>query len=354
MTHFTTPNDVPLLSIENLSVYFPVLKDGKSTMIKAVQDVSIDILKGEIVCVVGESGSGKSVTALSVLRLIMSPGQIDSSSRIAFEGKDLLALSAEEIRKVRGGRIGMIFQEPMSALNPVLTVGEQIEEVVLAHSRSSRPQAKVRALELLGLTGIPDPESRYNQYPHELSGGMRQRIMIAIALVMSPALVIADEPTTALDVTIQAQILDLLKQLRTELNTSFMLITHDIGVVAETADRVFVMYAGEVIERGSVESILERPHHPYTIGLLHAVPQVGDTKERLATIPGVVPAAIAWPHGCHFQDRCPYAWKRCEEEHPRLYNVSRASDGEPQYSRCHLADEPHRRQPGLGFNEQVV
>ncbi len=334
-----------LLKVENLRVYFHNQgRDGRG-LSRAVDGVSLDVLRGEIVCIVGESGSGKSVTALSLLKLIQSPGRIEEGSQAIFDGRDLLTLPEQEIREIRGNRISMVFQEPMSALNPVLQVGEQIAEVIRAHSSSSRKEAWDRAVTLLAETGIPDAAKRAKQYPHQLSGGMRQRVMIAVALAMNPALIIADEPTTALDVTIQAQILDLLKKLQARHGTSILLITHDLGVVSEIANRVFVMYGGEIVERGDVKTIFSTPHHPYTQGLLAAVPQLGKKASRLKTIPGMVPPATAWPRGCRFRERCSYAWDRCQTEHPRLYNISHAGDSEPHFSRCHLADEAERATP---------
>ena len=324
----------PLLSIQDLRVTF-VTSAGRA---RAVDGVAIAVMPAETVGVVGESGCGKSVTALSILRLIQPPGRIESGSRIEFEGRDLLTLSDGDIRAVRGNRIAMIFQEPMTALNPVFTVGEQIAEVVRVHARASRRDAWTRAVEMLALMGIPAPEERAKQYPHQLSGGMRQRVMIAMALVMQPALVIADEPTTALDVTIQAQILELLADLQRRFSTSILLITHDLGVIAEMASRVIVMYAGEVVEEAVVGELFAAAHHPYTEGLLEAMPRVGQDRDRLAVIPGTVPPPTAWPSGCRFHDRCPYAWERCAAEHPPLYRV-----GDAHVSRCHLADEPHRR-----------
>jgi oligopeptide/dipeptide ABC transporter ATP-binding protein len=324
----------PLLSIESLRTYFYT----GAGVARSVDGVSFAVGAGETVGVVGESGCGKSVTALSVLRLIQPPGRIEAGSRILFEGRDLLALSEPEIRRVRGNRIAMVFQEPMTALNPVFTVGDQIAEVARVHAGASRKVAWERAVEMLALMGIPSPGERAAQYPHQLSGGMRQRVMIAMALVMNPALVIADEPTTALDVTIQAQILDLLGELQGRLGTAIMLITHDLGVIAESTSRVVVMYAGEVVEEAPVEELFARAHHPYTEGLLHAMPRVGQSRERLAVIPGTVPPPTAWPSGCRFRDRCPYAWERCEREHPPLYQI-----GGGHTSRCHLADEPERR-----------
>ena len=300
--------------------------------------VSFDVGAGETVGIVGESGCGKSVTALSILRLIQPPGRIEPGSRIEFEGKDLVTLGDEEIRHIRGNRISMIFQEPMSALNPVFTVGDQVAEVARIHAGVSRRQAWDRAVETLALTGMPAPEDRAKQYPHQLSGGMRQRVLIAMALIMKPALVIADEPTTALDVTIQAQILDLLVHLQKEFGTSILMITHDLGVIAETTSRVIVMYAGEVVEQAPVDELFARPHHPYTEGLMHSMPHIGHDQDRLNVIPGTVPAPTNWPHGCRFRERCPYSWERPEREHPPLYDV-----GAAHVSRCHLAVEPERR-----------
>ena len=300
--------------------------------------VSFDVGAGETVGIVGESGCGKSVTALSILRLIQPPGRIEPGSRIEFEGKDLVTLGDEEIRHIRGNRISMIFQEPMSALNPVFTIGDQVAEVARIHAGLSRRQAWDRAVETLALTGMPAPEDRAKQYPHQLSGGMRQRVLIAMALIMKPALVIADEPTTALDVTIQAQILDLLVHLQKEFGTSILMITHDLGVIAETTSRVIVMYAGEVVEQAPVDELFARPHHPYTEGLMHSMPHIGHDQDRLNVIPGTVPAPTNWPHGCRFRERCPYSWERPEREHPPLYDV-----GAAHVSRCHLAVEPERR-----------
>jgi peptide/nickel transport system ATP-binding protein len=324
----------PLLTIDNLRTYFYT----DAGVARAVDGVSFTIGAGETVGLVGESGCGKSVTALSLLRLIASPGRIEPGSRMIFEGRDLMELSGEEIRKIRGNRIAMIFQEPMTALNPVFTVGDQIAEVARVHERATRKAAWRRAVEMLELVGIPAPEDRAHEYPHQLSGGMRQRIVIAMALVMKPALVIADEPTTALDVTIQAQILELLRDLQQKFGTSILLITHDMGVVAETCSRVIVMYGGEVVEQAPVDRIFANPHHPYTEGLLGAMPKVGDERERLQTIPGTVPPPTNWPTGCRFHDRCKYSWERTERAHPPLYEI------EPgHHSRCFLAEEPQRR-----------
>ena len=324
----------PLLELHNLRTYFYT----DTGVARSVDGVSFHVGAGETVGVVGESGCGKSVTALSILRLVRAPGRVEAGSAIRFEGKDLLALGERDMQHVRGNRIAMVFQEPMTALNPVFTVGDQIAEVARIHAGMSRRDAWQKAIEMLRLVGIPAPEQRASEYPHQLSGGMRQRVVIAMALVMNPALVIADEPTTALDVTIQAQILELLADLTKRLGTSILLITHDLGVVAENCSRVIVMYAGEVVEESVTRELFAHAHHPYTEGLLGAMPRVGGEAERLATIPGTVPPPTAWPDGCRFRDRCPYAWERCEREHPPLYQI-----GVGHTSRCHLAVEPERR-----------
>ena len=324
----------PLLQLLNLHTTFST-DAGEA---RAVDGVSLEVGAGETVGLVGESGCGKSVTALSILRLIQPPGRIESGSEIRLEGRDLMSLSEREMRAVRGNRIAMVWQEPLSALNPVFTVGDQIAEVARVHAGASRADAKAKAIEMLRLVGIAAPEERADDYPHQLSGGMRQRVVIAMALVMSPSLLIADEPTTALDVTIQAQILELLRDVQQRMGMSVLLITHDLGVVAETASRVIVMYAGEVVEEAAVRDMFEAAHHPYTEGLLRAMPRVGAIRERLMVIPGSVPPPTAWPTGCRFRDRCPYSWERCEREHPPLYQI-----GAGHVSRCHLAVEPQRR-----------
>jgi peptide/nickel transport system ATP-binding protein len=324
----------PLLSIRDLHTSFYT----ESGVARAVDGVSFDIGTGETLGIVGESGCGKSVTALSILRLIQPPGRIETGSVIEFEGKNLVTLDDADIRDIRGNRISMIFQEPMSALNPVFTIGDQVAEVARVHAGMSRRDAWERAVEMLELTGMPDAETRAGQYPHQLSGGMRQRVLIAMALMMKPALVIADEPTTALDVTIQAQILDLLLDLQKKIGTSILMITHDLGVIAETASRVIVMYAGEVVEQAEVDELFAKPHHPYTEGLMHSMPHIGHDQERLNVIPGTVPAPTEWPTGCRFRERCPYSWDLCEREHPPLYQI-----GSGHISRCHLAIEPERR-----------
>jgi oligopeptide/dipeptide ABC transporter ATP-binding protein len=325
----------PLLEIEKLHTFFYT----DNGVARAVDGVSFSVGVGETVGVVGESGCGKSVTALSILRLVRPPGRIEEGSVMRFEGRDLLGLDERDMQQVRGNRIAMVFQEPMTALNPVFTIGDQIGEVARIHAGMNKRDSWAKAIEMLKIVGIPAPEQRAGEYPHQLSGGMRQRVVIAMALVMNPALVIADEPTTALDVTIQAQILELLADLTRRLGTSVLLITHDLGVVAENCTRVIVMYAGEVVEEAATVDLFARAHHPYTEGLLGAMPRVGGEKERLATIPGTVPPPTDWPKGCRFRDRCPYSWERCEAEHPPLYQI-----GGGHTSRCHLAEEPERRQ----------
>jgi len=327
-------NNDPLLSVRDLRTYFYT----EAGVARAVDGVSFDIARGETVGLVGESGCGKSVTAFSLIRLVQPPGRIEPGSRIGFDGRELTSLSDKEMRGVRGERIGFVFQEPMTALNPVFTVGDQIAEVVRVHNAGTKREAWDRAVKMLETVGIPSPAQRATEYPHQLSGGMRQRVVIAMALIMNPALVIADEPTTALDVTIQAQILELLRDLQQKFGTSILLITHDLGVVAETASRVIVMYGGEIVEEAPVADLFARAHHPYTEGLLAAMPQVGQSRERLETIPGSVPPPTKWPQGCRFHDRCPYAWERCASDHPPLYQI-----GAAHVSRCHLAGEPARR-----------
>jgi oligopeptide/dipeptide ABC transporter ATP-binding protein len=331
----------PLLTVRDLRTYFYT----ENGVARSVDGVSFSVGAGETVGLVGESGCGKSVTALSLMRLVRPPGRIEPGSAIDFKGRDLVAIDEKAMRAVRGAQIAMVFQEPMTALNPVFTVGDQIAEVVRIHKGGSRQEAWRRAVEMLEVVGIPSPEQRAHEYPHQLSGGMRQRVVIAMALVMNPALIIADEPTTALDVTIQAQILELLRELQAKFGTSILLITHDLGVVAETVSRVIVMYGGEIVEEAPVEELFKNAHHPYTQGLLNAMPQVGHERDRLATIPGTVPPPTNWPQGCRFHDRCSYAWERCLVEHPPLYRI-----GETHTSRCHLAVEPDRRaQPHTPF-----
>ena len=319
----------PLLQVEDLRTWFHT-DEGTA---KAVDGVSFGLAEQETLGIVGESGCGKSVTALSILRLIPDPpGRVEGGS-VRFQGRDLLALSEKEMRRIRGNEIAMIFQEPMTSLNPVYTIGEQISEVLRLHRGLSRGEAEERAVEMLRRVRIPDPEQRVEEYPHQLSGGQRQRVMIAMALACDPALLIADEPTTALDVTVQAQILDLLKELQREFGMAIMLITHDLGVIAETAHRVVVMYAGVVVESGAVEQIFDGPNHPYTEGLKAAIPKLGEKVERLATIPGTVPSPYEEIVGCPFQNRCPYVMDVCRREFPPLYAV-----GAGHEARCFLYD----------------
>jgi len=286
-----------------------------------VDGVSYDVLPGETVGVVGESGCGKSVTALSVMRLIpMPPGEI-VGGRILFDGEDLVEASEARMRHVRGGKIGMIFQEPMTSLNPVFTVGNQIEEAVRLHLRLSASDARARAIEMLDKVGIPSPEQRVDEYPHQLSGGMRQRVMIAMALSCNPKLLIADEPTTALDVTIQAQILDLMRQLQSDLGMSVLMITHDLGVIAETAHRVVVMYASKIVEKASATNLFGHPVHPYTQGLFRSIPSLAGGHTRLQTIEGTVPNPLEFPKGCKFNNRCPFAQQHCIDQEPPLREV---------------------------------
>jgi peptide/nickel transport system ATP-binding protein len=300
----------PLLRVENLKTYFFT----DTAVVRAVDGVSFEVNAGETLAVVGESGSGKSVTALSILRLVAEPPGRTVGGRILFRGRDLLTLSRADMRAVRGKEISMIFQEPMTALNPVYSVGEQIIETLILHEKLARKAAKARAIEMLERVGIPGASQRVDQYPHQLSGGMRQRVMIAMALACRPAVVIADEPTTALDVTIQAQILELLKELQREMGMAVILITHDLGVVAETADRMAVMYAGQVVEYADVKAAFSRPLHPYTAGLQASLPKLGVVQDRLRVIPGTVPNPARFPAGCRFHPRCPVMIPTCLEE----------------------------------------
>ena len=302
MNGATTMNTPPLLSVEHLTVNF-----GDS---RVVDDVSFSIRPGEKFALVGESGSGKSISALSVLRLVDAA---TTRGAIRFDGEELLAKTEREMRAVRGKRIGMIFQEPMSALDPVFTVGEQIAEGLRAHGRISRAEARDRALGALRSVGIAAPEKRFHAYPHQLSGGMRQRVMIAGAMICNPQLLIADEPTTALDVTVQAQILELLRDLSDRAHMALLFITHDLGVVAETCTRMLTMYAGEIVEDAAVDAALEHPLHPYTSGLLRALPRLSARRAALPSIPGRVPTLGQMPHGCRFRQRCPYATDGCEQ-----------------------------------------
>ncbi len=304
----------PVLRVSDLTTQF----DTQDGVVHAVNSVSFDLRPGEFLGVVGESGSGKSVTMMSLLRLIpMPPGEI-VTGEAEYDGVDLLQIDIDELREIRGGKIGFIFQDPMTSLNPVLTVGYQIEESLRIHQDLPAEQRKARALELLDLVGIPSPEQRLKSYPHELSGGMRQRVMIAVALACSPKVLIADEPTTALDVTIQAQIIELVKDLRETLNTAVIWITHDLGVVAGVADRVVVMYGGQIVEEATVDHLYEAPQHPYTMGLLGSLPRLDQKGMDLVSIPGSPPSLLKPPQACTFAPRCPYAFERCHSENPPL------------------------------------
>lgn len=318
-----------LLEVKDLETEFKV----KRGTVKAVNGVSFEVDKGEILAVVGESGSGKSVTSLSVMGLIRDPGRV-AGGEILFGGENLVKKNTKEMQAIRGDKISMIFQEPMTSLNPVYRVKDQIMETILTHTTMSKKEALARAIEMLDLVGIPAPEQRVNDYPHQMSGGMRQRVMIAMALACDPELLIADEPTTALDVTIQAQILDLINRLREKLGMAVLLITHDLGVVAETADKVVVMYCGRVVEQATVEQLFTKPLHPYTQGLLDSIPKMDEDKERLYMIKGIVPDPIHLPKGCSFADRCDKCMEKCKEHMPKL---ARTEDG--RKVRCFLISD---------------
>ncbi|MCR4434317.1 MAG: ABC transporter ATP-binding protein [Clostridiales bacterium] len=302
-----------LLEVKHLKTEFR-LKKG---VVSAVNDVSFSVDKGEILAIVGESGSGKSVTSLSIMGLISEPGKI-AGGEILFKGSDLIRLPLNELQKIRGDQISMIFQEPMTSLNPVYRIKDQLMESIMTHMKLSKEKALNRAIEMLDLVGIPSPRKRAYDYPHQLSGGMRQRVMIAMALSCHPELLIADEPTTALDVTIQAQILDLLYSLREKLNMAVLLITHDLGVVAEAADRVIVMYCGKIVEEADVKTLFTAPRHPYTVGLLQSIPKLDDNRKRLYMIKGMVPNPMHMPEGCAFSDRCDRCMEKCKEHMPAL------------------------------------
>jgi oligopeptide/dipeptide ABC transporter ATP-binding protein len=308
----------PLLTVRDLAVGFT----SERGVARAVDGVSFEVHAGRTLGIVGESGCGKSVTAYSIMRLLPQPHGVILQGSIEFRGLDLVQASEAQLRQIRGGRIGMVFQEPLSALNPVHKIGRQLTEIICLHTKVSQGEAMVRAVELLRHVGIPSPEVRVSEYPHQLSGGMRQRVVIAIALACHPSLLIADEPTTALDVTIQAQILELMLKLQSEMGMAIVLITHDLGVIAETCDEVVVMYAGQVAERGPVDQIFSRPTHPYTRGLLASIPRLSTPhKSHLPTIEGTVPSLDAMPAGCRFQNRCPYAQPRCADGRPPLETV---------------------------------
>jgi len=340
--NMANPNSKSLLAVKNLKTYF-FTEDG---VVKAVDGVDFTVNTGEVLGLVGESGCGKSVTSLSIMRLIGVPGKIVEGN-IIFEGQELLDLSESEMVTVRGNRISMIFQQPQSSLNPVFKVGDQVAEVLRIHRHMGKELAWKRAVELLRLVGIPDPDKRAHAYPHELSGGQAQRVMIAMALALNPTLLIADEPTTALDVTIQAQILDLMRDLRNRLNTSVILITHDLGIIAEMANRVAIMYAGRIVEQADVKTIFATPLHPYTQGLIASIPVLGQVKDELDVIPGSVPNLIDLPAGCRFAPRCrsrlEYHLEICTQVEPDLLPV----EGEAEHSvRCWLyhdqADRGHQ------------
>lgn len=318
----------PLLNIEDLRVYF-YRPEG---VLKAVDGLSYKLYKGEVLGIVGESGSGKSVSVLSILRLLPANGRVVSGS-IIFDGKDILNLSKEELRDLRGKDIGIVFQDPMSSLNPVITIGQQVMEPLLWHNLCSRSEAYERAKEMLGLVGIPLPEERMKEYPFQFSGGMRQRVMIALALICRPKLLIADEPTTSLDVTIQAQIIRLLKKMKEEFGMSVILITHNLALTTNFCDRLIIMYAGNMMETGKTKDILYNPAHPYTKSLLDAVPDI-EVEKELIPIPGTIPSLIDPPSGCRFHPRCPNAMDICKEEIPPLFNIDT-----DHYSACWL----HRR-----------
>jgi peptide/nickel transport system ATP-binding protein len=323
----------PLLNVEQLAITFP----SESERTPVVDRVALSISAGETLALVGESGCGKSITALAIMRLVPRPGRIEPNSRITFEDRNLLSLPVPEMRNVRGSRIGMIFQEPMTSLNPVVAVGDQVMEAVLLHAKISRAEARRRVVDMFATVGIPAPDQRFGAYPHELSGGLKQRVMIAMAMVMRPRLLIADEPTTALDATIRAQILDLIRNLATTTGTAVLLITHDFGVVNEVADRVAVMYAGQIVEEGTRAELLVHPRHPYTQGLLKSIPRPEARGTRLNEIKGVVPRPGRWPAGCRFHTRCPFVFDRCRSEDPKRTQVSPT-----QAAWCHLVEQETR------------
>jgi len=316
--------ETELLEVRNLQTHFQT-EDG---VVPSVNGISFSVARGETLAIVGESGCGKSVTSLSIMGLVAPPGQV-VGGEILLEGQNLLALSKKEFRKLRGNKLSMIFQEPMTSLNPVFTVGNQLGEVFRLHRSMDKQQARVKSIEMLENVGIPRADKVVDSFPHQLSGGMRQRVMIAMALACNPALLIADEPTTALDVTIQAQILELLRKLNSEYATGVILITHDLGVVAEMADRVVVMYAGEVVEQANVFELFARPRHPYTKGLLGSLPKLDEQREELESIPGAVPNPLDMPGGCAFHPRCPLATEPCKLKKPSLVEV-----GQDHLARC--------------------
>ena len=306
-----------LLQVKNLKTQFKT----KAGLINAVNGVNFEVNDGEVTAIVGESGSGKSVTALSLMRLIADPPGKIADGEILFENEDLLKKSRRQMQDIRGSKISMVFQEPMTSLNPIFTIERQICETLIRHKNMTKKDAAYEAVKMLKLVGIPSPEKRMKNYPHQMSGGMRQRVMIAMALICKPKLLIADEPTTALDVTIQAQILDLMIKLKNKLGTSILLITHDLGVVAETADKVIVMYCGKIVEKGSVQEIFEKPLHPYTEGLIKSIPKITDTKEKLYMIEGSVPDPVNLPKGCAFESRCSKCMDICKVKQPEIIKM---------------------------------
>jgi peptide/nickel transport system ATP-binding protein/oligopeptide transport system ATP-binding protein len=323
----------PLLEIDRLAVSFP----AEGGRVRVVDRVQLALAPGETLALVGESGCGKSITALAIMRLVPRPGLIEPDSRIRFAGRDLLSLPVAEMRSVRGGKIGMIFQEPMTSLNPVTTVGAQVEEAIRLHARVPAGEARQRTVELFQTVGIPDPEMRVDAYPHQLSGGLKQRVMIAMAMAMQPRLLICDEPTTALDATIRAQILELVRSMAATTGAAVLLITHDFGVVNAVADRVAVMYAGQIVEEGAREELLSRPRHPYTKGLLRSIPRPEARGSRLDEIKGTVPRPGQWPAACRFHPRCPHAFDRCRTDVPARTGVSPT-----QAAWCHLVEQEAR------------
>lgn len=315
-----------VLKVQGLKVYF-FTRDG---VVKAVDGINLDVKRGETLGLVGESGCGKSTVALAIMRLVPVPGKI-VSGQIVFEGENLLEKSDEEMRRIRGDKIAMIFQNPMTSLNPVYTVGDQITEAIILHQKLSRSKAKRKAIEMLELVGIPEAEKRFNEYPHEFSGGMQQRAMIAMALSCNPSLLISDEATTALDVTIQAQVLRLMKDLKKTFGSSILMITHDMGIVAQMCDRTAVMYAGDIVEFSAIDTIFKKPKHPYTQGLIGSIPRSDIEVKELVVIKGVVPDVLNPPSGCKFHPRCPYAMEVCSEQKPRTIQIE-----EGHTLACHL------------------
>ncbi|GIP29171.1 peptide ABC transporter ATP-binding protein [Paenibacillus sp. J23TS9] len=334
-----------LLEVRNLTTGFLTDKG----FVKATDRISISIEKGKTLCLVGESGSGKSVTSLSIMRLIDYAGGVILEGNINFKGQDLAAKKQEELKEIRGNKISMIFQDPMSALNPVFTVGDQIAESLSLHQNKNKDEAWKEAVELLRMVGIPSPEIRAKQYPNQLSGGMCQRVVIAIALAAKPELLIADEPTTALDVTVQAQILELLQDLKEKLGTSILLITHDMGVAAEMADHIAVMYAGAIVEQGTVEEIFSNPSHPYTVGLLQSIPGFeGERGGELYTIKGTIPALGNLPQGCRFNPRCPHVMDKCRQVEPGDIKI-----GSEHFTKCWLYEDKEKAAAALGKGESI-